>query len=598
MVNDKGKDVVSSPPSLSSELNDAANISQSEMTVSVPVTMNIEKTGVVSQSEDKEENTVKEVTNEENAIVVMTNGKIAIEEEKNEETAMEEVEEHEETSTEEDEEDEPYALGDDDDYEYEVDADGDEEEKEEEENEIEDEDEAHEEVEEEKEEENKKKANQQAKNKEKVEANSNEQVKKSRKRGRKKVARGVTERVASQLEDKPGSSSQRKMPKRVESMGMIFMCSSKTKKDCFFYKVLGLPESKRDIVQKIYKGMRLFLFDLDLRLMYGIYKAAAPGGYNIEPNAFKSAFPSQVRFTILDDCLPLAEEKFRTVIKDNYYTRNKFDCQLNSKQVKNLCKLFRAASKGSKSEKSGRKSRGETHRFVSRDRIRMPDKAESSALGVDRDRIRMPDKDKRSALRVDRDRIRRSDREKRSALRVDQDRIRRPDREKRSALRVDRDRIRRPHREKRSALRAAQRYRDRPVMFERERFASPEAPPPRFPPLPPPPAPAPLYVSSYGRTLEVDPYRRVVERRDHRLLDSDIRYRDEFARRVDPYISYREPPSYRDHMYPASLPPEYNPPAVGLQAEYPPPAGPRYEHRYPAAPSSEYDLPLRPLYRY
>ena len=41
----------------------------------------------------------------------------------------------------------------------------------------------------------------------------------------------------------------------------------------------------------------------------------------------------QVRFTILEDCLPLAEEKFRKVIKDNYFTKNKFDCQLKQEQV-------------------------------------------------------------------------------------------------------------------------------------------------------------------------------------------------------------------------------------------------------------------------
>ncbi|PSR86715.1 B2 protein [Actinidia chinensis var. chinensis] len=541
MVNDKGKGVVSSS-GLSTEHNDAANISQIEMTVSVPVTMNVEKNGVASQSEDKEENAITEVPNEENAIVVMTNGKIATEEEENEDTAMVGVEEYEETSTEKDEEDEPYVLGDDDEDDDNDEEEKEEEEEEEEENGIEEEDEAREEVEkeEEKEEENDKKANQQAKNKEKVGANSNEQAKKSRKRGRKKVARWGTERVASKLEDKPGSSSQRKMPKRVESMGMIFMCSSKTKKDCFHYKVLGLPESKRDIVQKIYKGMRVFLFDFDLRLMYGIYKAAGPGGYNLEPKAFKSAFPSQVRFTILEDCLPLGEEKFRSVIKDNYYTRNKFDCQLNSKQVKNLCELFLATSKDSKSKKSGRKSRVETHRFVGRDRIRSLDK------------------------------------------------------EERSALRVDRDRIRRPDRKKHSPLRAARRYRDRPVMYEREMFAAPEAPPPHFPPFSPPPAPAPLYDSSYGRTLEVDPYGRVplVEHRDHRLLDSDVRYRDEYERRIDPYTSYREPPSYHDHVYPAALPQEYNHP-VGLQVEYPPVGGPRYEHRYPAAAPSEYDRPHR-----
>lgn len=41
----------------------------------------------------------------------------------------------------------------------------------------------------------------------------------------------------------------------------------------------------------------------------------------------------QVRFIVAEDCLPVAEEKFKTVIKDNYYSKNKFNCQLTSEQV-------------------------------------------------------------------------------------------------------------------------------------------------------------------------------------------------------------------------------------------------------------------------
>lgn len=106
--------------------------------------------------------------------------------------------------------------------------------------------------------------------------------------------KNVVKTVVSKIEDKPEPSKGKKNSKKVESMGMIFMCTSQTKKDCYRYKLLGLPAGKKELVEKIYKGMRLFLFDLDLRLLYGIYKAAAPGGTNIEPKAFKSAFPSQV----------------------------------------------------------------------------------------------------------------------------------------------------------------------------------------------------------------------------------------------------------------------------------------------------------------
>ncbi|KAK4719983.1 hypothetical protein R3W88_018321 [Solanum pinnatisectum] len=58
----------------------------------------------------------------------------------------------------------------------------------------------------------------------------------------------------------------------------------------------------------------------------------------------------KVPFSIVDDCLPLAEEKFREVIKTNYYTKTKFDCKLTLeilRFVNNLSKLFISASKAS-----------------------------------------------------------------------------------------------------------------------------------------------------------------------------------------------------------------------------------------------------------
>lgn len=123
--------------------------------------------------------------------------------------------------------------------------------------------------------------------------------------------------------------------------GFIFMCNSTTKTDCFKYRVFGLNEGKKNLVEQVRKGMRLFLFDIDLRLLYGIYVAASPGSFKLEPSAFGGAFPWQVRFHIQKDCLPLSEDLFRAAIKDNYMDHRKFKVELTTEHVHRLVKLFR-----------------------------------------------------------------------------------------------------------------------------------------------------------------------------------------------------------------------------------------------------------------
>ncbi|KAL9416949.1 hypothetical protein AB3S75_040022 [Citrus x aurantiifolia] len=125
-----------------------------------------------------------------------------------------------------------------------------------------------------------------------------------------------------------------------QTPGFIFMCNGKTKSECYRYRVFGLPTGKLKLVEKIKPGSTLFLFDFDLKLLYGVYIATSEGELGLEPTAFSGRFPAQVKFRIFMECLPLPEKVFREAIKNNYQG-SKFRQDLSGEQVKNLVALFR-----------------------------------------------------------------------------------------------------------------------------------------------------------------------------------------------------------------------------------------------------------------
>ncbi|KAJ4976244.1 hypothetical protein NE237_001350 [Protea cynaroides] len=122
---------------------------------------------------------------------------------------------------------------------------------------------------------------------------------------------------------------------RVPDFGAIFISNCSTKKECLRKKVFGLPSNQASFVKHVSDGTFLFLFEYEKRELYGVFQASCDGAMNIVPDAFKSVgkhFPAQICFRTIWICDPLPEYDFRDAIKDNYYSKYKFNFGLSEDQ--------------------------------------------------------------------------------------------------------------------------------------------------------------------------------------------------------------------------------------------------------------------------
>ncbi|XP_007024946.2 PREDICTED: uncharacterized protein LOC18596430 isoform X3 [Theobroma cacao] len=125
--------------------------------------------------------------------------------------------------------------------------------------------------------------------------------------------------------------------------GAIFISNNSTKKECLRRKIFALPSSQYHFVKQVKAGMILFLFEFERRELHGVFQACSDGAMNILPHAFSSSgkeFPAQVKVNPMWNCLPLSENEFRDAIRENYFSRYKFNFGLSEDQVRRLLLLF------------------------------------------------------------------------------------------------------------------------------------------------------------------------------------------------------------------------------------------------------------------
>ncbi|XWS18686.1 hypothetical protein CRYUN_Cryun32bG0066100 [Craigia yunnanensis] len=140
---------------------------------------------------------------------------------------------------------------------------------------------------------------------------------------------------------------QNSVPGSCPEFGAIFMSNNATKKECLRRKAFALPSSQLHFVKQVKAGMILFLFEFGRRELHGVFQACSDGAMNILPHVLSSSgkqFPAQnfiqVKFTPMWYCRPLSENEFRGAIKENYFSRYKFNFGLSEDQVRRLLSLF------------------------------------------------------------------------------------------------------------------------------------------------------------------------------------------------------------------------------------------------------------------
>ncbi len=96
---------------------------------------------------------------------------------------------------------------------------------------------------------------------------------------------------------------------KVLTRGFLFACTSDTEEECFNRKVFATEKAYGPIVIRIRKGDLLFLNNIDTDVIYGVFKAASEGFFNVESGIFNRKYPYQVRIESVGDEIRVSNAK-------------------------------------------------------------------------------------------------------------------------------------------------------------------------------------------------------------------------------------------------------------------------------------------------
>lgn len=122
--------------------------------------------------------------------------------------------------------------------------------------------------------------------------------------------------------------------------GFIFRCNNKTVDEVLSRKLLGEERMYLPLVKSITENDSLFLYNLSTFEISGPLKPVSIGSESIVPEAWKSAFPAQIRFDNLTDTKTIPYKLIERFIK-KYHKGIYPDMELDEQQVNNILNIIK-----------------------------------------------------------------------------------------------------------------------------------------------------------------------------------------------------------------------------------------------------------------